>query len=108
MSHTSLITGVLVDETTTITYVELCRKYPLPEAWLLELFEQGLIEHDAKKIEQVVFDPRTIQKILSAHRLKTDLGVNVPGAVMILELLDKIDAMRQELEILQRFFGEKT
>lgn len=42
---------------------------------------------------------RRLQKLL---RLRSNLGVNLPGAAIIMDLLDKMEELREEVERLKR------
>lgn len=98
----SMLTGVLVDDTIRISFVELCRQYHIPEEILLEMLEHGLIADITVPNKHIVFDQSHLKRILSAHRIHKDLGINSPGVILALELLDELDNLQQQLDILQR------
>ncbi len=98
----SMLTGVLVDDTLSITFIDLCRQYGIPEEILLEMLEHGLIADITVPNKQIVFEPSHLKRILSAHRIHRDLGINSPGVILALELLDELDKLQQQLDILQR------
>ncbi|WBV66483.1 hypothetical protein PGH44_03130 [Legionella pneumophila] len=45
-----------------------------------------------------------MRRLESAFRLHRDLGINLPGVALALDLLEKIDQMHHELEILRKHF----
>lgn len=103
MSETMVLTGVLVDEDqNTLSFFEISRKYNLSETVLNEMAECGLFATESKVSNQVRIDQKTLQRIQSAHRLHQDLSINVPGVVLVMELLDELNQMRAELDILKR------
>lgn len=105
MNVQRIITGVLIDDDATLTFVDVCQKYDLTEPWLRDLLEQGIFSHiDTAVIpmKQLNFDPLMVKRVLSARRLEQDLGINVPGVLLALELLDELDAIRDELDVLKR------
>jgi len=61
------------------------------------LSELGIIE-----IQEGCLSPEQLQRIYKLIRLKNCLGVNLPGAAIILELLDRIEQLQEEIEKLQR------
>jgi DNA-binding transcriptional MerR regulator len=52
--------------------------------------EFGLFERQPHPAEVPRYDPRTAARIARAERLRRDLGLNVAGAVLACELLDRI------------------
>ncbi len=69
---------------------------------ILELYQElGIIdlEKDTVKFE----DLRRLKKIL---RLKRNTGVNMIGAAIIVDLLEKIENMQDEIEHLRRKVGD--
>lgn len=102
MENKTITTGVLMDENTTISFVEVCEKFDISEELLQELIEYGLYEPSEIHVKKVLFDVKKINRIQSACRLQKDLGINTPGVVLVLELLDQIEQIKNELQILQR------
>ena len=56
--------------------------------------EFGLIEPRADQAHEPRFDADSVARVARAERLRRDLGLNHAGAVLVSELLDRI----QELE----------
>ena len=106
MDKQTIITGVLVDEHTTISFVDICQNYDISEDMLLEMIEHGLVQQPSATLKVIQVDRDTLSRIQSARRLQDDLGVNVPGAVLALELLDQLEQIRHELQILKRHVHE--
>lgn len=102
MTERKMITGIIVDKTTRITFIEVCERYNIPKKDLADLIEYGIIEADVENFERSQFDFETLERIFSALRLKQDLGINTPGIALALELLDKIERIEQEIDILKR------
>lgn len=107
MATKNVITGTLMDENvSSISFVQVCQTYHIQEDMLVELLEHGLLDEIKSPIKQAVFNPSMLQRIQSARRLHEDLGVNLPGVVLVLELHDELDKIRRELDILRRHFGD--
>lgn len=64
---------------------------------LQTLHELGIIE-----IREGRLGAEQLQRVYKLIRLKNCLGVNLPGAAIILELLDRIEQLQEEIEKLQR------
>lgn len=106
MKKQTITTGLLMDEHTQISYTEICETYEIDEAFLQELAEHGLIEQTASNLKQQTFDHHTVTRIQSARRIQHDLGVNTPGVVLAIELLEELEQLRDELNILKRHLEE--
>jgi DNA-binding transcriptional MerR regulator len=55
--------------------------------------EFGLFEPHPEPGEAPRYDPSSAARIARAERLRRDLGLNFPGAVLACELLDRIRAL---------------
>ncbi len=91
-----------MDDKATISFIQVCQTYHISEAMLVDLLEHGLFHDVTQPIKKVEFNPPMLNRIQSARRLQEDLGVNLPGVVLVLELRDELEQMRHELEILRR------
>ncbi|EHL32653.1 chaperone modulator CbpM [Legionella drancourtii] len=102
MSQDSILIGMLIEESETITYTEVCHKYNIPEKLLVEMMEHGLFSNKSTQIEQLKLNQKELRRIESAFRLHRDLGINLPGVVLAIELLEKIEKLDNELHILRK------
>lgn len=64
---------------------------------LAQLAELGVLEINREQIP--AYQVASIQKIL---RLRGAMGVNIPGAVIILDLLERIEILQDELERIRK------
>ncbi|MGB9903807.1 MAG: chaperone modulator CbpM [Desulfotomaculales bacterium] len=64
---------------------------------LFALHELGVIE-----IQEGRLSPDQLRRVYRIMRLKNCLGVNLPGAAIILELLDRIEELQDEIERLKK------
>ena len=87
-----------ITEEQSITFIEICQKCNLKEEELQEMLEHGLFEDNGTKTVNLT----TLKRIESAYRLQADLGVNIPGAALALELLDELQLLRSELDFLRK------
>ena len=75
----------------------LCELDLHPE--LLRLLEElGVIE-----IREETIRPQQLQRVYKMLRLRQTMGVNLPGAAVILDLLDRIEALEEKIERLNKF-----
>lgn len=97
------ITGILIDEDTTFSLEDVCSHYNISETLLHEMQEHGLLQ-----LTHATLDSKTFYRIQTASRLHEDLGVNLPGIMLVLDLLDDLEHTRNELMMLQRHMTIKT
>lgn len=74
----------------------------MPKELLIEMMEYGLFSNPTTQTEQLQLSSTDLLKIESAFRLHRDLGINLPGVALALELLEKIDQLSDELNILRK------
>jgi MerR family transcriptional regulator/heat shock protein HspR len=60
--------------------------------------EYGLIEPIAHTGTQWLFDMACIARLHKIERLRRDLGANLAGIAVILDLLDRLTTLQRELE----------
>jgi chaperone modulatory protein CbpM len=104
MSKKNLMIGVLIEETTTVSFSEVCHRYNIPNELLSEMVEQGIFPNQPNDPEQIALDQKALRHIESAFRLHRDLGINLPGVALALELLEQIEKLDNELAILRKHF----
>jgi chaperone modulatory protein CbpM len=96
-NQTSAHSVVILDEADEITLADLTRACRVHAEWVLELIEEGVIEPRGPGGPQYRFAATTVVRVEKARRLQRDLGVNLPGVALALELLDRIDALETRM-----------
>ena len=76
---------------------DLCRFCQADEAWVIELVEYGVLEPRGSTVAHWHFAGNNIARAKKARRLTRDLGVNVAGIALVLELLEERDAAMRKL-----------
>ena len=65
---------------------------------LVERFvEFGLVEPAERTGAELRFDPACLPRLVAISRLRQDLGVNLHGVAVILDLVDRLAALQREL-----------
>lgn len=67
-------------------------------ALIQHFVEYGLIEPTARAGTQLLFDPACITRLRLIERLRRDLGANLAGIAVILDLLDRLHTLQYEVE----------
>ena len=85
------------EESEEITIDELSRICRVRTEWVRELVDEGVVEPLPVHRTQWRFAATSIVRVQKADRLQRDLGVNLAGTALILDLLDKIEALEARL-----------
>jgi len=99
------LTGLILEEQTELTLADICRACAAQTDMIVELVHEGVLEpqgnagNDAP--DRWHFSGVHLQRARVALRLQNDLGVNLAGAALALELLDELDALRARLQLLE-------
>jgi chaperone modulatory protein CbpM len=102
MENHQIVTSILVDDNEQVYSVtQLCEAYHISEGFLMQLLEHGLLDTVTPPAKQNHFNVQMVKRICSARRLQDDLGVNIEGVVLVIELLDELEQLRSELSILR-------
>lgn len=88
-----ILAGELVEEDLHLTLEELCLACAAARESLLELVEHGLLE--ARASDDGRYGGDALRRARIALRLQRDLGVNAAGAVLVVELLERIEVLQQ-------------
>lgn len=89
------VTNAQVVEVLTLS--ELCHFCDADDAWVVDLVDHGVLEPDGRSIEDWTFRAVHIARAKKARRLYLDLGINIEGIALILELLEERDTLRRQL-----------
>ena len=83
----------LIDEQTTFTLADLCRSCAV-EAELIEaLVAQGILEPTGRRGRHWCFPSSSLRRTRVTLHLQQDLGVNLAGAALALDLLEHIEEL---------------
>jgi chaperone modulatory protein CbpM len=95
--NNEFLTGTLLDEECTVTLDELCRACSATTDWVIELVDEGVIEPRGQEPTYWIFSGPSLQRARTARRLQRDLGVNLAGAALVLDLMQEIEDLRSHL-----------
>ena len=91
------LTGLIFDEATEITIVELCNVCSVDQQTINALIAEGILEPLDNGGEKTRLPYSSVRKTHTVVHLQRDLGVNLAGAALALDLLDRIDNLRAQL-----------
>lgn len=94
----SIVSGFILEEESALSLAELCWTCRTPAETIIRMVDYGVIapvEGDTSR--QWRFHRSSLNRADKALRLKRDLGINLAGTALALELLDEIDDLRSKL-----------
>ena len=99
----SVLTGVVLDEATLVTFTELCQTCDVGADVIAEMVDLGILDPAGGGPGDWCFGGVSLRRAATAVRLQRDLGVNLAGAALALELLERIDRLEARLRALRAY-----
>ena len=93
----NLLSGKVLEEEVELSLADLCRACQLPAERVFHLVEEGVIEPMGHDPQRWRFQGISVRRVRCAQRLEQDLGVNVAGAALALDLLEELERLRARL-----------
>jgi DNA-binding transcriptional MerR regulator len=81
---------------------EVATRSGVEVAFVERLVKLGVIDPHPHEQQQTAFEREVTLRVAKLVRLQRDLGVNLEGAAVIIELLDRIDMLEHRLRHLER------
>jgi len=88
--------GTVIEED-NLSLGQLCKACSVHADWVINLVEEGIIEPDGDKIQVWRFSGASMIRVHSAIRLQRDLGVNLAGIALVLDLLEELKYLRMHV-----------
>ena len=89
----------VLDENTRFTLVELCQCGKTSAEYIIELVEEGVLEPEGQLTREWSFDADALKRLQTALHLQRDLRINLPGAALVLDLLEEVEELRQQSQL---------
>lgn len=89
-------TGIILEDD-RLTLVQLCQACNVQIEWVTSLVEEGILEPEGKETHQWHFSGSALVRVRSALRLQQDLGVNLAGIGLALDLMEELENLRAQL-----------
>lgn len=93
----SLLTGEVLDENLDLSLANLSHTCQVPAERIMRLVDEGIIEPRGRRPEQWRFSGISVRRIRCVQRLERDLGVNLAGAALALDLIEELQQLRARL-----------
>lgn len=89
--------GVILEEQTQLTLAEISRGCAVHAECIIELVEEGVLAPIGQDPRAWRFTGVQLRRATVALRLQRDLGINLAGVALALDLLDELNAVRARL-----------
>jgi len=93
-----VISGMVLDESIRLSLVELCQFAKASQEHVIEMVEEGVLDPEGSSIQNWQFDHKALKRLQIALRLQQDLGLNLPGSALVLDLLEEMEQLRRKLQ----------
>ena len=104
------IIGRILEDDALFSLEELCRSCSLLPEQLLEMVDEGIIEpiDYQQTTTSWQFAGNSVVRVRTVIRLQRDLGVNLAGVEVILDLLDRVERLQTEVDALRDSLEEQV
>ncbi len=99
--HSQVISGLLIDEETTLTLSEFARACAVRVDWVVELVDEGVLEVQGREPGRWAFSGAMLARGRTAVRLQRDLELSAASVALVLDLLDELESLRARLQALE-------
>jgi len=89
--------AIVLEEQTDLTITEVSRACAVRVETILELVDEGVLSPIGREPHCWRFTGTHLRRATVAIRLQRDLGVNLAGAALALQLLDELEALHARL-----------
>ena len=94
-----ILSGLILDEDCRLTLDEISTACSVHTEYIVELVDEGILEPVGQQREQQrwTFTGRSLLRARKARRLQQDLGINLAGAALVLDMMEEIERLRERL-----------
>ena len=89
--------GTVMDETVQLSLLELCQYTKTSQEQVVEMVEEGILDPQGASMHTWRFDHKALKRVQIAVRLQHDLGINLPGSALVLDLLEEMEMLRRQV-----------
>jgi len=89
-NHGKVLFGEVIGEGDLVSIADLCRSCTVEIQTITTLVSEGILEPRGNDAEHWQFSVGSLRRVKTVIHLQRDLGVNLAGAALALDLLDRI------------------
>jgi len=94
------LSGIILEEQTGLTLADVCRACAVHAEYIIELVEEGVLVPVGNEPVSWRFSGVHMRRATVSLRLQRDLGINLAGVALALQLLDEIDSLHARINVL--------
>ena len=94
---TDILSGRILENETRLSLRQLCDACAVHAEYIIELVDEGFIEPSGVEKSHWCFSGITIKRVRKAKHLQRDLGINLAGVALAIELMDELEHLRARL-----------
>lgn len=91
----------IVDDTTPYVLHEVCTMFSIHADLVINMVDAGILVPIGAQPSHWRFSAYACIRLQKAQRMRRDLGVNLAGVAVALDLLDDLEAMRKRVQTLE-------
>ena len=93
------LTGLILDDNCLFTLEEMSKACSVRIEFIIELVDEGIVEpmQRQRNESQWSFTGRSLMRVRKARRLQQDLGINLAGIALVLDMLEENERLRERL-----------
>jgi len=95
------LSGIILEEQTGLTLADVCSACAVHAEYIIELVDEGVLVPVGREPVYWRFSGAHMRRAAVALRLQRDLGINLAGVALALQLLDEIEALRARISALK-------
>ena len=95
---TDILSGHVIENETRLSLRQLCDSCAVRAEYIIELVDEGFIEPSGVEKSHWCFSGVSMKRVQKAKRLQRDLGINLAGVALVIDLIDEIEHLRARLE----------
>jgi len=92
-----ILSGTILEDETRLSLRQLCAACSVHVDYIIDLVDEGFIEPSGEEKSHWCFNGVTIKRVKTAKRLQHDLGINLAGVALAIELMDEIEQLHTRL-----------
>jgi len=80
-----------------LSLTEISQACSCRNEWVVDLVEEGVLVPFGQERSDWRFPGNSLSKAYAARRLERDLGINLAGVAVILDLLEEVESLRSRV-----------
>lgn len=102
MSHKELVPMVeilteVLDESLQLSIGDMSRLCSIQRKVIIDMVQFGIVEPKGQGLNNWRFTGHDLVRVRQTLRLQNDLGINLPGAALVIDLLDELNQLRARI-----------